>query len=236
MASIYVFFQRVWRGLPEGAKQFIRRARLLDCCKRKVAGFVGQFDAHNSIYNDTYYNAMEQHAQRSMEVIAQDVFSQFHPARVLDVGCGTGALLFSLQQRGVDVLGFEYSEAGIAICQKKGVPVRKCNLEKKTVQLPINFDVSVCTEVAEHLPESCADDLVNLLCRAAPVVVFTAAVPGQGGDDHVNEQPHEYWIKKFAEREYDFDQALTSDWRRNWRRAQIVDCFSSNLMIFRKRS
>jgi len=35
------------------------------------------------------------------------------------------------------------------------------------------------------------------------VVLFSAAVPGQGGEHHVNEQPPEYWRSLFAERGYD---------------------------------
>ncbi len=58
----------------------------------------------------------------------------------------------------------------------------------------------MCTEVAEHLPESAADTLVETIVRhAKELILFSAATPGQGGYRHINEQPHEYWEKKFLE-------------------------------------
>jgi hypothetical protein len=58
--------------------------------------------------------------------------------------------------------------------------------------------VAYCFEVAEHVLAEFADALVSLLAKTAPIVVFTAAPPGQGGSGHVNEQPADYWIAKFA--------------------------------------
>jgi hypothetical protein len=57
-------------------------------------------------------------------------------------------------------------------------------------------------EVAEHVPATAAQTFVDCLVAHAPVVLFSAAVPGQGGDNHVNEQPYEYWRSLFADRGY----------------------------------
>ena len=62
--------------------------------------------------------------------------------------------------------------------------------------------MAISLEVAEHLPEDCADQFVGALVRAAPIVVFSAAIPHQGGVDHRNEQRQSYWREKFEEHAY----------------------------------
>jgi hypothetical protein len=48
------------------------------------------------------------------------------------------------------------------------------------------------------------------------LILFSAAVPGQGGEFHVNEQPYEYWREKFATRGF-----------------TIIDCLRSNIKHIR---
>ena len=38
---------------------------------------------------------------------------------------------------------------------------------------------------------------------AAPTVLFSAALPGQGGTHHINEQWHGYWHRLFSQRGFD---------------------------------
>ena len=53
-----------------------------------------------------------------------------HGSRVLDLGCGDGALLEYLQQeRGCSGYGVEIDDANIAVCINKGVQVLQLNLE-----------------------------------------------------------------------------------------------------------
>ena len=59
------------------------------------------------------------------------------------------------------------------------------------------FDLVNCLEVAEHLDASRADSFVDDLCALGDVVVFSAAIPGQGGTHHVNEQFQSYWQERF---------------------------------------
>ncbi|HEU4929160.1 MAG TPA: hypothetical protein VFU38_04970, partial [Candidatus Krumholzibacteria bacterium] len=122
----------------------------------------------------------------------------------------------------------------MAYCRKRNLPVAKFDVEKDRVSVAPRFDVAVSMEVAEHLPAPAADRYVDMLTRLAPVVVFTAATPGQGGNDHVNEQPHEYWIEKFASRGLVLDRDTANRWSGEWERGgRVRDWYHRNLMVFR---
>jgi cyclopropane fatty-acyl-phospholipid synthase-like methyltransferase len=161
--------------------------------------------------------------------------ADFMPKHVVDVGCGTGALLQALQDRGCDVFGLEHSKAGLGYCKARNINVVQFDLEKDVIQENWKFDVAVSMEVAEHLPEGIADSYVDMLTRMAPVVVFTAATPGQRGHDHVNLQPRTYWVSKYERRGFNFVSEITERWRENWKSSQEVEWYYwKNLMIFRR--
>jgi hypothetical protein len=73
---------------------------------------------------------------------------------------------------------------------------------RTSIEIPGKYDLAVCLEVAEHLPARQAGSLVTALTGAAPVVLFSAALPGQGGTSHINEQWPEYWRRLFEARGY----------------------------------
>ena len=94
--------------------------------------------------------------------MAATIERTFKPKSIIDVGCGAGTLLAQLKQDGVKVKGLEYSDAGIARCREKGVDVEKFDLETDEA-IEGSWDVTVSFEVAEHLPESLADNYVRVI-------------------------------------------------------------------------
>lgn len=220
--------KKIYRGIVPVS---VRSSPAVGKLKTRVLG-------HDGIYSDEYYeHTVEGPAVRSSGTIADSIVTDLKPARVVDVGCGTGALLDALRSRGCEVFGLEYSEAGLKFCRSRNLDVAKFDLERDTLDDGRTFDAAVSMEVAEHLPEHIADRYVDLLTRLAPVIVFTAAPPGQGGEDHVNEQPPEYWITKFRDRAFEQDTKLSGQWRESWRASdQVENWYFQNLMIFRKTS
>jgi len=87
----------------------------------------------------------------------------------------------------------------------------------------------VCLEVAEHLPEKCTEDFIESLTSLGPVVLFSAAVPHQGGENHINEQWPPYWIEKFAKRGYLLVDALRNEL---WDNEKVAFWFAQNSFIF----
>lgn len=210
----------------------IRKSRLIS----KLKVFVYEHLEHETVYDSDYYAGVEARAVRSAKVMATSILFDLRPRTIVDVGCGTGALLDFLRRSGCQVLGLDYSEAALQYCRDRGLNVRKFNLETDIFTDAQVFDAAISTEVAEHLPEASADRYVDLLTRLSSVIVLTAAQPGQGGTDHVNEQPRSYWISKFRIREFIYDEELSNCWSENWRETKVVvPFFYKNLMIFRRK-
>jgi hypothetical protein len=68
---------------------------------------------------------------------------------------------------------------------------------------PIKSDLAISLEVAEHLPQCMGPALVRFLTSSAPIVLFSAAIPGQPGHRHINDQPPSYWRALFFAEGYE---------------------------------
>jgi SAM-dependent methyltransferase len=189
---------------------------------------------HDDVYDNTYYETfVEPTTAASAPTMAVSIVRELAPKSVVDLGCGTGALLAALAAAGVPGRGLEYAKAAIGIARARGITVDQYDIEHDPIP-GSKADVAISTEVAEHLPESCADRFVEALVTIAQrAIVLTAAVPSGGGTDHVNEQPNEYWIAKLARKGAELDADLTQRWRAEWTAAGVAHCFASAVMVFR---
>ena len=203
--------------------------------KHRVAVKLKTYLPHDVIYHSDYFtDLVEPQAVMSAGAICDSILSDLKPRTVIDIGCGTGALLERLSKRGCHVFGLEYSEAALKYCRARQLNVLKFDLERDVFEDDATFDVAVSMDVAEHLPAKAADRYVDLLTCLSKLVVFTASPPGQGGNYHVNEQPSSYWMSLFQQRGYEHDEDLSQRWRDRWRSAGVVNWYYNNLMIFRK--
>ena len=219
--------RRAWHLVPAAIRTHPALRRPSAWAAHVLAG-------HDDRYDEEYFAYVESTTAPSAVHIAASIVRDLAPRTLLDVGCGTGAILHALRERGVTVSGLEYSTVALAYCRERGLDVRKLDLTVERVPTPaVPYDVVLSTEVAEHLPEQLADPLVDALTSQGPTVVFTAATPGQGGLDHFNEQPHSYWIAKFAARGFALDEQLTPAWRTEWH-GKTATWYSDNLMLFRR--
>jgi SAM-dependent methyltransferase len=121
-----------------------------------------------------------------------------HPGmKVIDVGCGPGIYLLPFIERGAKVLGID-------ACLDGGKVLPEGCFQRVDLRFPFvpeeKFNLAICLEVGEHLERHWSERLVDTLSDCADIIVFSAAVPGQGGTYHVNEQPHEFWLEMFKER------------------------------------
>ena len=101
------------------------------------------------------------------------------------------------------------------------------------------YDLCLSVEVAEHIPESNSDIFIKSLCALSNNIIFTAAKPGQGGKNHVNEQLPEYWINKFRKYGYSFqenEQTLIKQKIKGFRSFKDDNFFYQNLLIFKNKN
>jgi SAM-dependent methyltransferase len=183
--------------------------------------------AVDDIYSEGFYALQQDGSARSAEVVIPLFLHQFPVDSVLDVGCGVGGWLAGFQRRGVtDLLGIDGAHVPRDRLQIDPARFREADLAEP-LELERGFDAALCLEVAEHLPAEAGDRLVALLAAAAPVVLFSAAIPFQGGFGHLNEQWPSYWAQRFAARGFlAFDPirpAIQRDQRVDfWYRQNIV--------------
>lgn len=163
-------------------------------------------------YDDAFWDF---HQDGDWDGMADVLVAFTGAASLVDVGCGQGQLLAALQRRhpGVHARGVDSSMQAIARARRRQLDVSFADLGSLRRQphrvgkdLVAGTDLAVCLETAEHLPPWAAGPLVDLLTTARRVV-FSAAYPGQGGTMHVNEQPFEYWRRRFRRRHFDLDPA-----------------------------
>jgi len=119
---------------------------------------------------------------------------------VADLGCGPARMLRAARELGAStVRGFDIGEIPIEKREISAEEFTEVDLTRPLAHEQ-RYDLVISTEVAEHLPEKFADQFVDNLCGIGDVILFSAAIPGQGGMNHVNEQWVEYWAEKFEER------------------------------------
>ena len=177
-----------------------------------------------------YVHDVETHNTRAADVVVPLLVERYAPRSVLDVGCGLGTWLEPFADRGCEILGLEGEHVPDELLRVPRSSVRVVDLSGR-VASPGRFDLALCLEVAEHLPAEAAPGLVDLLTSSSDVVVFSAAVPGQGGSHHVNEQWPQYWQELFRARGFDIEDELR--WT-VWDDERVDWWYRQNLMVARR--
>jgi len=128
----------------------------------------------------------------------------FNPKSVIDIGCGIGTWLSVFKEN--NVLEFIGVDGGYVDKSKLMIPLdRFISADLRLpFRYPKRFDLAISLEVAEHLPSESSEPFVDTLVNLSDVILFSAAVPGQGGQNHINEQWVNYWQEKFSRRGYIF--------------------------------
>ena len=153
-------------------------------------------------YSGDFYSYIDAGSRRSARVVAGLLLPEIRIESLLDIGAGHGAWAAEWLAAGVtDVLAVD---GDYVRPDQLAIPAKNFRAHDLATPLDLkrHFDLVQTLEVAEHLPQDKADLFVDNLARHGDVILFSAAVPHQGGEHHVNEQPPEYWRKKFAARGY----------------------------------
>lgn len=171
-------------------------------------------------YTSRYYRRISEGAIRSAKIVMEALY--FKPESVIDIGCGLG----EWNNGNPLYVGVDYrvKEKDLLIPAERFI---ECDLEKEFITQGLKYDLCLCLEVAEHISESRAAGLVKMLCQLSDHVLFSAAIPFQGGTGHVNEQWQSWWANLFEQNYFGTYSRHEPDIRNNpdvelWYRNNIV--------------
>lgn len=183
-------------------------------------------------YDADFYADQVEESAKSASVILPLVFAHWRPTSLIDIGCGQGAWLAAAEALGVaELVGLDGDWVDRSSLRSARMAFRPTDLSGR-ITLDRRFDLALSVEVAEHLPREAAERFVQALCDAADVVLFGAAVPQQGGTEHVNEERASRWGARFAARDYDtFDLIRPAVWDD----ARVSWWYRQNCLLYVKR-
>jgi SAM-dependent methyltransferase len=180
-------------------------------------------------YTKDYYELIRQGSLRSAQVIVPLMLRLVPAKSVVDIGCGDGTWLSIFAKSGVtDIFGLDGEYVGDDFLQIPKDRFRAADL-KQPFTLERSFDVAVSLEVAEHLPTASSASFVESLTRLAPMVMFSAALPFQGGNHHINEQWPSFWTGLFGKHGY-----VPIDYFRKyvWENEAVDWWYAQNILLF----
>jgi len=178
-----------------------------------------------------YHHEESVHNYKAARVILPIIQHLVSPNSVLDVGCGIGTWLKVVQELGlIDFFGVDGEYVDRTLLRKF---IDEINFKSVDLRMPLDldrkFDLAICLEVAEHLPLDSADVLIDSLCKHSKTILFSAAIPFQGGQNHLNEQSPSYWIEKFEQRGYQVYDPIRSV---VWERKDVDVWYKQNMLLF----
>jgi SAM-dependent methyltransferase len=150
-------------------------------------------------YQSDFYDYINAGSLASARVVCPLLLSWLAPESVLDVGCGAGAWCRVWSESGVkEVQGTDGDYVDRQSLLIPAASFRSQDLSQ-AFDFQRKFALVASLEVAEHIPEVSARTFAENLARHGDAILFSAAVPGQGGEFHVNEQPLGYWKRHFED-------------------------------------
>lgn len=180
-------------------------------------------------YTNSYYSRQEGGSVASARVVIPIVIELIHPRSVIDIGCGVGTWLSVCKEHGIEgIRGFD----GSWVKKEKLHIPSECFTSIDIESLSDTgcaADLAISLEVGEHVSKAAAPRLVAALTKAAPVVLFSAAIPYQGGTHHVNEQWPAYWAAHFRAQGYVPIDCIR---KRVWNDPNIEFWYAQNTIVY----
>lgn len=183
-------------------------------------------------YDKSFYEEQSLGSRNSAKEIVPFLLQLFPVRSVVDLGCGLGTWLAEFRNCGVtDVVGYDGDYVPREYLQ---IPAEQFHAADLANLGPSDrrFDLAMSLEVAEHIAPAKAAEFVENLTSRSDIVMFSCALPYQGGTGHVNENYPEYWAILFREKGYVPVDVLRE---RFWHDGMICPWYRQNILLFIKR-
>ncbi len=188
---------------------------------------------NNTPYGSDFYEQQQEISLSSAREVVPYLLSILPVQSVCDPGCGVGTWLAAFRELGVEeTLGIDgdyVSRDQLRIPADCFVPADLTEDWLPESVQERRFDLAISVGVAEHLPQSSARSFVRRLTQLSDLVLFSAALPKQGGTNHVNEQWPSYWIDIFADYGFQRIDCMRAPF---WRNQRIDLCYRNNMFVF----
>ena len=180
-------------------------------------------------YAEPFFESVLAKSLSSAREIVPIILELIQPKRIVDVGCGNGDWLSAFRELGVeDVYGIDGDWVDV---KRLKIPIERFSPVdlKYPFDLKDQFDLVISLEVAEHIPGESAETFVDSLSRLGSIILFSAAIPHQGGTNHVNEQWPDYWARIFQMKGY---VAIDCIRKRVWSNEKVEWWYAQNTILF----
>lgn len=180
-------------------------------------------------YDATFFAHQRHGSRATAEVVLPWLLAWTGARTLVDVGCGAGTWVAVAHRLGIEAgIGIDGAHVPVTVREVGRSAFLVADLAAP-LRLAASFDVALCLEVAEHLPPTRADGLVADLVALAPVVLFSAAAPGQGGIGHVHEAWPEAWARRFAAHRFRWFDPVRP---RLWARPDLPWWYAQNTLLY----
>jgi len=184
-------------------------------------------------YNSDHSELSIESSLRSAKEIVPFIVEMLHPTSIVDIGCATGAWLSVFANLGAEkILGVDGDYVNTNHLKIPESVFLVHNLEQP-LELTQEFDLVLSLEVAEHISAKNAESFVNTLTNLGPAILFSAALPYQPGDTHINCQWPDYWATFFYKKGYVLFDCLRMKF---WQNENVDWWYSQNMLLFLRQS
>jgi SAM-dependent methyltransferase len=182
-----------------------------------------------SEYSSAYYEAQGEGSLSSARAILPPLLQAVPVRSVLDVGCGSGTWLKVCKELGAtEVLGVDGSVIAGNELKIEAGEFRRQELNEP-FDLGRRFDLVISVEVAEHLLPSVSAQFVRSLAAHGDLILFSAAIPFQGGVHHTNERWQSYWAGLFRDIGFEPVDCVRS---RVWADEKVEMFYAQNTLLY----